>query len=181
MKKATIGLAVLGLALLAAAAALADARYTDPAGDSGSAPDITAVTGAHDTAGNVTLTVATNEPTLSNQAVLTLFFDADGNSSTGGDGVEYYLVYGGTGGIFYHWNGARFVEATAPSLRVSYGSGALTFTINKADLGGVNDFVFYVVSQRYNSSGAVIASDHAPDGTGGYDYTLLAPQPQPQP
>ena len=114
MKKATLVLVVL-VSLLAAAAAFADARFVDPAGDSGAAPDITAVTAAHDAAGNLTLTVTTNRTTLPDQSVLTLFFDTDGSSSTGGDGVERYLIYGGTGGIFFRWNGTRFVEADAPS------------------------------------------------------------------
>jgi hypothetical protein len=121
--------------------------------------------------------VTTNRTTLPDQAVLTLFFDTDGNSSTGGNGVEHYLIYGGTGGIFYRWNGTRFVEADAPSLSVSYGNGTLTLKIAKADLGVVDDFVFYASSEQYNAAGAVIASDNAPNGTGGYDYKLSAPRP----
>ena len=177
MRKAIIGVGVVVLSLLAARIALADARYTDPAGDSGAAPDITAVTAANDAAGNLTLTVTTNRPSLPDQSVLTLFFDTDGNSSTGGSGVEYYLVYGGTGGIFYRWNGTAFVEANPPSLSVTYGNGALTLRIAKADVRVVSDFVFYVTSQQYGATGAIIASDNAPDGSGSYDYTLSAPRP----
>jgi len=177
MRKITTLVVLFALSLLAAGGARADARYTDPVGDSGSAADITAVAVTNDSSGNVTIKVTTDQASLRAQAVLTLFFDSDGDSTTGGDGVEYYLIYGATGGIFYHWNGSRYVEATAPSLDVDYGDSTLTFRINTRDLGGVDDFVFYVTSQQYNVSGTVIATDHAPNNGGGFDYSLKGPPP----
>ena len=57
-----IALIVVGFALLAVPGAFADRSYSDPAGDSGAAPDITGVTVAHDAAGVVSFAVTTNQP-----------------------------------------------------------------------------------------------------------------------
>ena len=179
--KATVGLAVLVATLLAAAVALGDARYTDPAGDSGTAADITAVTVANDTAGNLTFAVTTNQPTLPTGHVLTIFFDTDQNSATGGDGVESLLILGDAGWEFDKWNGTEFVEAAGSSASALYSNGVLTFKLNKSDLGGVNAFVFYVASFDFSEDGEVVATDDAPNGTAVYDYTLSAPLPAPKP
>jgi hypothetical protein len=179
MKKTTIGLSVLVTTLLAAAVALGDSLYTDPAGDSGTAPDITAVSVAHDASGNLTFAVTTNQPTLATGDVLTIFFDADESSSTGGDGVEFLLTLGDSGWEFDRWDGTEFVEAAASSASAVYSNGVLTFKLNKADLGGANTFVFYVVSYQYDEAGEVVASDDAPNGTAVYEYTLIPPAPAP--
>jgi hypothetical protein len=181
MKKATIGLVVVVTTLLAAAVALGDSRYTDPAGDSGTAPDITAVSVAHDSSGNLTFAVTTNQPALPTGHVLAIFFDTDENPATGGDGVEFLLLLGESGWEFDRWDGVDFVEAAAPSAGAVYSDGVLTFRLNKADLGGANTFVFYAVSYQFDEDGELVASDDAPNGTAAYEYTLLAPLPAPKP
>jgi hypothetical protein len=181
MKKATIGLSVLVVTLLAAAVALGDARFTDPAGDGGTAADITAVSVAHDASGNLTFAVTTNQPTLPTGHVLTFYFDADESSSTGGAGVEFLLTFGESGWEFDRWNGTEFVDAAASTASAVYSNGVLTFKLNKSDLGGANTFVFYVVSYQYDEDGEVVASDDAPDGNEVYEYTLIAPLPAPKP
>ena len=109
MKKTLLGIAVLALSLLAARAALADARYTDPAGDSGGAPDITAVNVTNDAAGNLTFTVTTNQPALAPDAGLSLWFDTDLNGSTGDDGIEYAVFVGDWGWELDRWDGSNYV------------------------------------------------------------------------
>jgi len=181
MKKSMLALAVLALSLLAAGAALADARYTDPAGDSGGAPDITAVTAANDAAGNITFTVATNQPALAGDAALAIVFDTDMNSSTGGNGAEFLLVANSRGLEFRRYDGSQFVNAGAASASMSYANGLLTFKVNKSDLGNVGSFVFYAFTLQFDSSGEVVAADDAPDGTGVYLYVLTTPPPPPPP
>ncbi len=78
-----MGLVVIVLSLLAARVALAEDRYTDPAGDSGSAPDITAVSVANDAADNITFTVTTNQPALASGNSSVDLIDTDRNRSTG--------------------------------------------------------------------------------------------------
>lgn len=181
MKKVVVGVAVLVLSLLAARVALADARFTDPGGDSGAAPDITAVTVANDAAGNLTFTVTTNQPALPTGAGLGIFFDTDKNSSTGGDGVEFLLIVTPSGWVFERWDGTQFVTANASSANSTYANGVLTFKVNKSDITGVSSFVFWAFSVQSNAAGEIVATDAAPDGTAVYTYTLTVPTPPPPP
>ncbi len=82
MKKPTVVLVMVVLALLAARVAWADSRFTDPGGDSGGAPDISVVTAANDGPGNLTFTVTTNQQALAADGALALLLDTDKNSST---------------------------------------------------------------------------------------------------
>ena len=88
MRKALLLVCTVALALCAAQIARADASYTDPTGDSTTAPDVTTVTAANDAAGNLTFTVRTNQPTLAADAVIDIAFDIDHNPQTGGNGVD---------------------------------------------------------------------------------------------
>jgi hypothetical protein len=181
MKRSIVGIAVLVLALLAARVALAEQRFTDAAGDSGGAPDITVVNVANDAAGNLTFTATTNQPALAADGVLTLWLDTDRNSSTGGNGVEFSLFVGSAGWRLNRWDGTQFVQASASSANSTYANGVMTFRINKADIGGVSSFVFYLLSVQFNAAGEIVARDDAPDGTAVYDYTLTVPPPPPPP
>lgn len=174
MKKALLLVSTAALALGAAQLAKADASYSDPAGDSGTAPDITAVTAANDTAGNLTFTVRTNQPALADAAV-DIAFDTDQNAQTGGNGVEFYFLIGPSGWEFARWDGSKFVAAAAPSANGSYANGLATFKISKADLGGVETFVFWADTFQLDANGNVIAEDTAPDGTSAYKYTQSKP------
>ena len=179
MKKGLVAAVVVLLSLLAARAAMADARYTDPAGDSGGAPDVTSVNVTNDAAGNLTITVGTNQPALAGDALLGILFDTDGNPSTGGDGVEFMLVAGTGGSAFVRWDGTQFVAAGTASANSSYANGLLTFRINKADLANASSFAFYVISLQVGANNEVIARDDAPDGTAVYTYVLTTPPPPP--
>ncbi len=174
-------MAVALVCLVTAQVAFADASFTDPAGDSQTAPDVLAVTAAHDTAGNITLTIRTNQATLSDDALLMLGLDSDKNPATGTGGIEYLFGIGSGGWQFLRWDGTNFVPANASSANGSYAGGLATFKLHKADLGGSSAFNFYVASLQLDvNSGDVVASDDAPDGTGVYAYTLAAPTPPAQ-
>jgi hypothetical protein len=174
-KKALLALALLALALGVAQLARAAASYTDPGGDSGTAPDITAVTVAHDEAGNLTFTIRTNQPTLAADALLDLPFDTDQNPDTGSNGVEFAFLIGSGGWEFLKWNGTEFVSASAASANASYANGVATFKVNKADLGGVTKFTWWADSLQFDAAGNVIAEDTSPDGTAAYGYELTKP------
>jgi hypothetical protein len=163
------------LALCTAQLARADVSFTDPAGDSGAAPDITAVTAANDAAGNLTFTVRTNQASLGADAVVFLVFDIDQNPDTGSNGVESFLVIASDGWEFVKWNGTQFVSAGAASANASYTNGLLTFKIGKADLGGVEKFTFWADTTQFDSAGNVLAEDTAPDGNDAYEYTITKP------
>ena len=100
MRKWGLTLIVACAALLAVAPAqghVADhnpARTTDVAGDSGAAPDITAVTVANDLSGNIlfVVQVGNREGFVANDVVL-IFLDTDRNVGTGtpNTGIDYLI------------------------------------------------------------------------------------------
>ena len=175
MKKVLLLVATAALALSAAQVAGADSSYTDPAGDSGTAPDITAVTAANDAAGSLTFTVRTNQPTLSADAFLDLAFDTDQNPDTGGSGVEFLFLITAGGWEFLRWDGSAFVTAGAASANGSYVNGVATFKVSKADLGGVEKFTFWSESFQVDANRNLIGQDAAPNGTDAYVYTHSKP------
>lgn len=163
------------LALAAAQLARADASFNDPAGDSQTAPDITAVTAANDAAGNLTFTVRTNQPALAADAVVFIIFDLDQNPQTGSGGVEAIFAIASDGWEFAKWNGSQFAASNAPSANGSYANGLATLKISKADLGGVEKFTFWSDSVQFDAASNVIAEDTAPDGTDAYEYEFSKP------
>ncbi len=175
MRKALLLVCTVALALCAAQIARADASYTDPTGDSTTAPDVTTVTAANDAAGNLTFTVRTNQPTLAADAVIDIAFDIDHNPQTGGNGVEFAFFIGSDGWDFVKWDGTKFALANAASAHGSYANGVATFKVSKADLGGVADFTFWASSFQIDANGNFIAEDTAPDGTDAYKYTFTKP------
>lgn len=175
MKKVLLLVSTAALALSAAQVARADATYTDPAGDSTTAPDVTTVTAAHDAAANLTLTIKTNQPTLAADSVVSIAFDTDHNAQTGGNGVEFAFFLASDGWDFIKWDGTKFALANAPSAHGSYASGVATFKVSKADLGGVPDFTFWASTFQLDANGNFIAEDTAPDGTDAYRYAFTKP------
>ena len=175
MKKVLLLVSTAALALGAAQLAHADASYTDPTGDAQSAPDITAVSAAHDTAGNLSFTVRTSHATLASGSIVGDAFDTAQNPDTGSNGVEYLFLMGSSGWQFARWDGTNFVSAGASSANGSYVNGVATFKVNKADLGGVTKFTFWADAVQLDANGNVIGSDTAPDGTAAYVYELTKP------
>jgi hypothetical protein len=175
MRKVLLLVATAALALSAAQVARADASFTDPAGDSGTAPDVTAVTASNDTAGFLTFTVRTNQAALAADAILDIAFDTDQNPDTGGSGVEYLFLISAGGWEFLRWDGTKFVAAGAASANGSYANGLATFKVSKADLGGVTQFTFWADAFQFDANRNLIAEDTAPNGTEAYIYALSKP------
>ena len=96
--------------------------FTDPAGDSGTAPDITTVVVDADAAGTIVLAITTaNQADLAADGVLDIVFDADRNGSTGSpSGGEYRLLIFGQDKTFdfLHWDGTQWADASAGSLKI---------------------------------------------------------------
>jgi hypothetical protein len=98
--------------------AAADQSWTDPGGDAGVGTDITTVTARNDTAGGISIQVASANPIVTNHAIA-IFIDADRNQSTGSNGDEFWM-YGGpaVGTAFFAWNGSSFVSTHPASFSV---------------------------------------------------------------
>jgi hypothetical protein len=175
MRKVLLLVSTAALALGAAQIARADASFTDAAGDSKTAPDITTVTASHDAAGNLTFTVRTSHPELGSDSIVDIAFDTDQNPDTGSNGVEYFFLVGSSGWQFVRWDGTQFVPAGASSANGGYVNGVATFKVSKADLGGVAKFTFWADSFQVDANGNLIDGDTAPEGTNAYTYTLTKP------
>ncbi len=148
--------------------------FTDPAGDSGSAVDVTAVSVDNDASGNITIAITTNQPALPADAVLILPFDADRNAATGSpSGIEYSFQLRSTGPSLSVWTGSTFAPAPSTTLGVSYTSGVARLTINKSELGNTSGFAFRIVSS-FITGGQAGSIDLAPD-SGAYTYVLATP------
>jgi hypothetical protein len=183
----TAALVSLALALVTATASTAaTATFTDPAGDSQGAPDITAVSVSTDTAGVITfkVTVAGFTTVAPGAENLTkVYIDADRNDSTGAagqGGIEYTLAAwrgpDGTGWSIYRWNGSKYVSVTqSAAMSFTRAGNVLAWTVSNADLGGTTGFGFYVWSSSWDSTDTMVGEDDAPDD-GGFVYTLPAVQ-----
>jgi hypothetical protein len=172
-QSAVIKLSVLATALaiivLVPASASAGVSFTDPSGDSGTAPDITAVTVADNPSiGGATLSVTTATELQSVDDEIVVWIDSDQKPSTGDNGFEYYLqAYHDTptsvAWDVEHWDGTAWKETPQSTTETFSRSGNLfTWTFSQADLGGSTGFNFYVHADN-NAPGSVAAHDDAPD------------------
>ncbi len=158
--------AFAGLGLVAGNAAAAQ-PFTDPAGDSGTAADITSVSVSNDANRQITFQVSFANALASTDSVAILL-DTDQNAATGNQnaaGAEYLLVASVSDNSFglAHWDGSTWQDASAPTASVNGGSGSttLTFSINASDLGSTAGFNFWVDS--IDGTGGVGHEDQAPD------------------
>jgi hypothetical protein len=175
--RTSIALAVLALGLLVVPGALGTGSYTDPAGDSGAAPDITSVAVSHDDAGFVSLAVTTNQPTLAPDTAFWGYIDADRDTSTGipinGLGVDEMFIGDGTGSLLAHIDGSSISFAFSSTLTTSYANGVFTARFNRSEIGATDRFVFAVASELDDANGDAIATDDAPDAPPGYEYSFV--------
>jgi hypothetical protein len=190
---------VLGLALSAGlvtsvaahpgglAATSGSATFTDPAGDSGAAPDITSVTINGDPATRtitVTVTAAGYVPASPDamERDIDVFLDTDNNDATGSPcGCEYALTaFNDSTGRYWdlgHWDGGAW-QSVPQSATMSFtrAGDTLTWTLNAADLGGATAFSFFVAAGTFDAADNEVGHDFAPEnGKWSYDLSASAP------
>ncbi|MBD0338643.1 MAG: hypothetical protein ICV67_05060 [Thermoleophilia bacterium] len=145
-------------------------QIEDPAGDSGSAPDLTLLNVGNDVvAGPIVIWIDTaNRDRLGGDDMVSVFLDADQNPATGlaPFGIDY-VVGGGSAATarVFRWDGAALVREPAPSLRFEQFAREIRISIQPADLGGTRAFDFFVAATNG------VDTDFAPDG-GPAVYTL---------
>jgi hypothetical protein len=157
--------------LVATAASLADASFTDPAGDQSgrggaevtrAGPDITRVDVSNGQDGLVTfrITIA-NYRVLPPNAFLAVFFDLDRNFDTGDLGDDAQIGWSPASGVtFERWNGRGYVAAPAGAILAEFAAGVFTLQVPPSELNGVSSFDFLVGSStEVNESRA---TDFAP-------------------
>lgn len=176
---------VLIVAGLAAAGAIAapqrvsanSASYTDPGGDTGTAPDITAVTVSNDDAGAITFAVTiASRPELGPNDDIAIVIDHDRSDDTGllFGGWDYFIDLAPTGAkLFTIDEFGDLAPVGASSLVASYTNGVATFQVNRGDLGGTGCFAFYVTSEIVQ--GVERVHDDAPSSDDYWVYDLKLP------
>ena len=171
--------------LSAAGVALGARGFSDPAGDDNAAPDATAVEISEPTAGVIAirLTVA-NYPVLPENSWVNLWFDIDGNASTGDDAGDEALVRYLSSGTteLYTWNGTQYVAGSTAGIGASYAAGTLSVSVPRASVNAVAAFGLLAVSSRGQPVGdeELIASDFLPN-VGRVAFTGPGPSTFPDP
>jgi hypothetical protein len=168
----------LACSLVAPGMAQAAGGFSDPAGDSGDAPDITTVAVSDDASGNITFRVTVaNQPDLAADAELVLVLDSDRNEATGDEaGFDYVVVLTGADDSwsFGRWSGSGFdFDAPRSTVRVDYAGGVATIAVNRSELSNTASFGFYLFAAQLDEAGEELASDDAPDETV-FEYALAA-------
>jgi hypothetical protein len=169
-------LAVPAAAPAASRATSPPTTFADPAGDSGTAADITSIAVSNDDQGQYTFDVAFGTP-YGDAAYFDLYLDTDMNSSTGDasqGGADYGVEENQTSSRFfvYKWDGGQWAPVSVATASVVLGSGGMgiTISINRSELGGSGGFHFIAYSGE--GDGTEGHYDDVPSGSGMLTYTL---------
>lgn len=177
MKHSTKHLLALGLVIatgtVAAGAVAAERAYTDEAGDSRTAPDLTAVT-VTDSGGFLAFKIA---GTLVPSSSLVIFIDADRNRGTGDEGDELMVgVDAEADGKAYwfaeRWSGSKWERAGIDVTSQAF-PGRREIGFRAADAGLTGSFDFAVATFKHVAD-AIESSDFAPDSIVPWTYELTS-------
>ncbi len=173
--------AALTLVLATVASSRPDAGFTpvvfsDPAGDSGTAADLTSVSVTNDAAGAYSFGVGFATPLVST-SVVDIYLDTDLNTATGDPqalGADYVIedVEADNSFGFYKWDGTQwsFVTTTAVAVSSTADLKGLKFDLGASDLGNTKGFNFFVES--IDGDGSAGRIDDGPSGSGSWQYKL---------
>ena len=172
------------VALVAASMAVAARGYSDAAGDSNSAPDITSVEIGEATSGVLAIRLGIgNYASLPARSWVNLWFDLDSDQATGAAGDEALVRYTADGGVeLFAWDGSQLVAGSTDGVTASFAEGLLTVSLPRASIAAKASFGMLVVSSRAQSLGEdeLVASDYAPDtGRSAYAGPATAAFPDP--
>src|SRR5262249_18317065 len=176
---ATLAVALAVAAFAAAGAGASPVSFTDPVGDSSSAPDITSVSVSDNGTGSITVAVTTVSTLTPGQNV-DVFIDTDKNGSTGSpSGSEFNLEAwqdtNSSGWDMARWAGSDWKETVdSPSEHFSRSGNVFTWTVAAHATGQMPGFTFWPGGFMNDASGNLIARDDAPDG-GTWVYDLSRP------
>ncbi|MGH3105362.1 MAG: hypothetical protein ACRDN6_14825 [Gaiellaceae bacterium] len=147
--------------------------FRDSSGEDAAGPDITTVTVSNNDAGAIVFRInVPNRPTLTQDMLVGIDVDTDGNASTGAPplGLDYAIELNALRPPaevnLFRWDGTNFTrragDPPASSLIFSYSGGAVTIEIGARELGNAKRFNFAVSVV----TGIVVNPDTGePDGT----------------
>ncbi len=180
MKRKTLVFIIAAVSALAAVPAVSLAgqarahsntlTFTDPAGDSGTGPDITGVTVSNDDSGTITFSVSVeNRSQLGPNDGMLFVLDTDQNLTDGMHGFDYAIAVTPGGSVLAQLSSGHPQIASAPSFSGSYSGGVTTINVNRSDLGGTSLLRFAIVT---SGDGFDTGGDAAPD-SGIASYPVL--------
>jgi hypothetical protein len=172
--KLRLALATAATALLAVPVALADADFTDPSGDAGTAPDVTDVSVFNDSGNRVIFGAKiAGGKAMAADGEIVFVVDSDKNAETGRNGWDYLVVLtGAKQWNLLSWNGTEWAEATANTVKAYFYDDVVLLALDRSELGNTAAFDFFVESNQYAGE-QVLATDTAPDGDGVWSYATV--------
>ena len=174
-RRGLIAAALMAALVLVPTASSGD--YTDPAGDSGTAGDITSVTVAGDKAsGQLLFRITGTNIASSEPAPLFLDIDSDANPTTGDSPYNGWITCSSsTAAATASFAGMAPIgwRHRSLSVQVSGGTGQLLISVNRSELGNTSMFNF----SASRSMSRTLAFDSAPND-GAFNYSLDANGPQ---
>jgi hypothetical protein len=166
---------IAGLGL--AAAAGAEQRYTDTAGDSSSAPDLGQLVVSNDPS-QVVFQIAAPARLPGKDEAYLLQIDSDGNPASGENGFEVNVFMMALSSDVDVWNGSSWVAAPPAGISVRFefssASGLWRVTLPRTLLSNTTALNFWLGSAVFNGDD-IVASDRGPDG-GTWRYELAFKQ-----
>lgn len=154
--------------LLIASTAFGARGFSDPGGDTNTAPDLTSLEIAEASAGTIAIrVVVANYQALPANSWFNLWFDVDANGSTGDDAGDEALVrYQSAGAMeLYTWNGAQYVAGSTAGAVAAFTAGTLTVSIPRASIHAIGAFGVLAVGSRGQpvADEELVASDFVPN------------------
>ena len=154
--------------LLIASTAFGARGFSDPGGDTNTAPDLTSLEIAEASAGTIAIrVVVANYQALPANSWFNLWFDVDANASTGDDAGDEALVrYQSAGAMeLYTWNGAQYVAGSTAGAVAAFTAGTLTVSIPRASIHAIGAFGVLAVGSRGQpvADEELVASDFVPN------------------
>jgi hypothetical protein len=152
-------------------------EFTDAAGDSGTAADITTVDVTNDDLGQYLVDVGLAAP-YGGADGMSLYLDTDMNAATGdphAGGAEYLIIDDNAANSFFFltWNGTSWIDSPTNATvkdAVSTDQKDVLLSVNKSEIGNATGFNFFVVSSEGDGSDG--HWDTAPEGTAVWPYKL---------
>ena len=165
------------MAVLVLVPSASSGTYTDPAGDSGTAGDITSVAVLGDKGtGQLLFRITGTNIASSETNPLFLDIDSDANLLTGNianNGSDYLFYVDGDSYFFAHWNGGDWVETPNLSVHISGGTTQILISVNRSELGNASVLNFFAWTVNVTDK----VFDNAPND-GAYNYSLDTNGPQ---
>ena len=144
--------------LAVSTAAAAPSTYDDNIEDSGGAPDFCASNFVTNDSDTITIGIHVhNRSGFASGDAYGILLDTDANPATGNSGIDYVVVFDGSGSGLARWTGTAFEPTSAP-VDVAWVSGlGPVVSVAQSDLGSPTRFGFAFVSA--NGDDADVAPD----------------------